>query len=403
MKIDWKSREVKIALTVFVTAAALIMFYRMVEDIDNLLGAVCAGVVQVFDILLPFLMGALIAYILLPLVRWVNKKLYVRFIKRDGVRWAVSVGTIFLLVVAAVAGLFAYLVPVLVSNIQEFAANFSDYLEKGQDLIERLMTENVVFSQPAVREGINNALEDANEYIRNSGKEIAQTALITLKAVGTALTDTVVAIMTGLYLLIDNERLKTSAKRLTNSLFKPERAEKIFGFVHDSDRIFGQYVRARLFESLVVFAAMLIGYTVVPVPYAVLFSIVGAVTNLVPFFGPIAGFLIVVPLVLLIRPERALYAAVFIIVLQQFDGYVLGPKVMGDGVNLRPLWILMAVTAGGALFGVPGMVLGVPGMVLGVPVAALIGTQLSRFTAKRVGPKPEPEKKPSQRSKRMRE
>ena len=173
MKIDWKSREVKIALTVFVTAAALIMFYRMVEDIDNLLGAVCAGVVQVFDILLPFLMGALIAYILLPLVRWVNKKLYARFIKRDGVRWAVSVGTIFLLVVAAVAGLFAYLVPVLVSNIQEFAANFSDYLEKGQDLIERLMTENVVFSQPAVREGINNALEDANEYIRNSGKEIA--------------------------------------------------------------------------------------------------------------------------------------------------------------------------------------------------------------------------------------
>ena len=331
MKIDWKSREVKIALTVFVTAAALIMFYRMVEDIDNLLGAVCAGVVQVFDILLPFLMGALIAYILLPLVRWVNKKLYARLIKRDG-----------------------------------------------------------------VREGINNALEDANEYIRNSGKEIAQTALITLKAVGTALTDTVVAIMTGLYLLIDNERLKTSAKRLTNSLFKPERAEKIFGFVHDSDRIFGQYVRARLFESLMVFAAMLIGYTVVPVPYAVLFSIVGAVTNLVPFFGPIAGFLIVVPLVLLIRPERALYAAVFIIVLQQFDGYVLGPKVMGDGVNLRPLWILMAVTAGGALFGVPGMV-------LGVPVAALIGTQLSRFTAKRVGPKPEPEKKPSQRSKRMRE
>ena len=111
------------------------MFYRMVEDIDNLLGAVCAGVVQVFDILLPFLMGALIAYILLPLVRWVNKKLYARLIKRDGMRWAVSVGTIFLLVVAAVAGLFAYLVPVLVSNIQEFAANFSDYLEKGQDLI----------------------------------------------------------------------------------------------------------------------------------------------------------------------------------------------------------------------------------------------------------------------------
>ena len=396
MKIDWKSREVKIALTVFVTAAALIMFYRMVEDIDNLLGAVCAGVVQVFDILMPFLMGALIAYILLPLVRWADRKLYAKVIKRNGARWAVSVATTYLVVVAAVAGLFAYLVPVLVSNIQEFAANFSSYLEKGQALIERLLTENVVLSQPAVREGIENALEGANEYIRTSSGKIAQTALITLKAVGTALTDTVVAIMTSLYLLIDNERLKASAKRLTNSLFKPDRAVKVFQFVHDSDRIFGQYVRARLFESLVVFTAMLIGYTVVPVPYAVLFSIVGAVTNLVPFFGPIAGFVLVVPLVLLIRPERALYAGVFIIVLQQIDGYVLGPKVMGDGVNLRPLWILMAVTAGGALFGVPGMV-------LGVPVAALIGTQLSRFTAKRVGPKPEPEKKPSRRSKRMRE
>ena len=167
---------------------------------------------------------------------------------------------------------------------------------------------------------------------------------------------------------------------------KGERADKMFLFTHDADRIFGQYVRARLFESLMVFVATLIGFTVNNVPYAVLFALVGAITNIVPFFGPIVGFLITVLLVLLISPAKALYAGLFILVLQQLDGYVIGPKVMGEGVNLRPFWVLLAVSAGGAF--------GLAGMVLGVPVAAFIGTQLSRFTAARVGPKPmEPQKK----------
>lgn len=393
MKIDWKSKEVRVALTVFVTVAALIVFWRVIEDIDDLLGALRALLKQAGTVLQPFLMGALISYILLPLVRWMDRKVLIRFIRGEGLRRGVSVLVAYVLLLAALAGLLAYLVPLLVSNVQEFAANLSTYLDKGQRLMETLLDEHALLSQPAVRRVVEDALENFGTLLRESTAQIAQAAVNTVLTVSGVVTDTFIALMTSIYLLVDNDRLKSSLKRLVRALFKPAHAEKIFLFTNDADRIFGQYVRARLLESLMVFVAMLIGFTVCPVPYAVLFALIGAITNLVPFFGPIVGFIIIVPLVLLIRPERALYAAIFITCLQQIDGYVVGPKVMGDGVNLRPIFILMAVSAGGAFCGVPGMV-------LGVPVAAFIGVQLSRFTLSRVGAKPpEPKKSGKRRAK----
>jgi predicted PurR-regulated permease PerM len=396
MKIDWKSKEARIALTVFATVAALIVFWRVIEDIDDLLGAVGALLRQTGTVLLPFLLGALISYILLPVVRYIDRTVFARFIKRDGRRRGISVLTVYAILIALLAALLSYLLPLLFSNVQEFAANLSTYLDKGRRLLETLLDENALLSQPAVRGFVEDAIGNLGNVLRESTAQIAQAAVSTVMTVSGVVTDSFIAFMTSIYLLIDNDRLKRSAKRLVRSLFKPARAERIFLLTNDFDRIFGQYVRARLLESLMVFVAMLVGFTVYPVPYAVLFALIGAITNLVPFFGPIVGFLIVVPLVLVIRPERALYAAVFITCLQQIDGYVVGPKVMGDGVNLRPIWILMAVSAGGAFCGVPGMV-------LGVPVAAFVGVQLSRFTASRVGEKPpEPEKPARRRARRGR-
>ena len=385
MKIDWKSREARTAIWVFVTIAAIIIFYRVIDDIDDLLGALRTGLGQAGTVLLPFVLGAAICYILLPLVRLIDKRVF-RFIQRERLRRGASVLATYAVLGACIAWLLSYLVPILVSNVQDFAANLDTYLEKGENIAVTLLDENAILSQPAVRKAIESGIDRIGVLLEDGTRQLVQAVPGTVKKITGIVTDTFIALMTSIYLLTDIERIKESFKRMTRSLFKGERADRLFLFTHDADRIFGQYVRARLFESLMVFVATLIGFTANNVPYAVLFALVGAITNIVPFFGPIVGFLITVLLVLLISPAKALYAGLFILILQQLDGYVIGPKVMGEGVNLRPLWVLMAVSA--------GSVFGLAGMVLGVPVAAFIGTQLSRFTASRVGPKPmEPKKK----------
>ena len=385
MKIDWKSKEARTAIWVFVTVAAIIIFYRVIDDIDDLLGALRMGLGQAGTVLLPFVLGAAVSYILLPTVRLIDRRVF-RFIRSERLRRGASVLVTYVVLLACVAWLLSYLVPIVVSNVQDFAANLPTYLEKGENLAVTLLDENAILSQPAVRKAIEGGLEKIGVLLEEGTQQIVQAVPSTVKKVTSILTSSFIAFMTSIYLLTDIERIKESVKRLTRSLFKGERAAKLFLFAHDADRIFGQYVRARLFESLMVFVATLIGFSVYNVPYAVLFALVGAITNIVPFFGPIAGFLITVLLVLLISPAKALFAGLFIFILQQLDGYVIGPKVMGEGVNLRPFWVLLAVSAGGAF--------GLAGMVLGVPVAAFIGTQLSRFTAARVGPKPmEPQKK----------
>ena len=385
MKIDWKSREARTAIWVFVTVAAIIIFYRVIDDIDDLLGALRTGLGQAGTVLLPFVLGAALCYILLPLVRLIDRRVF-RFIRRERLRRGASVLVTYAVLGAGIAWLLSYLVPILVSNVQDFAANLSGYLEKGEQIAATLLDENAILSQPAVRKAVEGGIDRIGVLLEDGTQQLVQAVPGTVKKVTGIVTDTFIAFMTSIYLLTDIERIKESFRRMTRSLFKGERADKVFLFTHDADRIFGQYVRARLFESLMVFVVTLIGFTVNNVPYAVLFALVGAITNIVPFFGPIVGFLITVLLVLLISPAKALYAGLFIFILQQLDGYVIGPKVMGEGVNLRPLWVLIAVSA--------GSVFGLAGMVLGVPVAAFIGTQLSRFTAARVGPKPmEPKKK----------
>ncbi len=389
MKIDWKAKETRVAVTVFVTVVAIILFSRFLDDIDSLLGIVNNVCSEGMTLLMPYIMGASVCYILLPLVKFIDSKLLRRLIKWDGVRRGLSVLLTYLIVLAAIAWLLSYLVPILITNVQDFAKNLPRYIATAEALTQRLMDELPDLQMPAVEKAVESMLQNASAAIENYVEVGLQKAVeivpAAIKAVAGTITDTFIAFIVSIYLLLDMERIKVSAQRMTRALFSEKSADRIFLFVHDADRIFGQYIRARVVTSVLVFLLTFVGFTVYGVPYATLFALVAAITNIIPFFGPIIGFLIIVPLVLLISPDKAIYAGVYITVLQQLEGYIIDPMIMGDSVDLRPFWVLLAVSVGGAF--------GLTGMVLGVPVAAFIGTQLSRYTAFKVGPKPEQSKK----------
>ena len=306
--------------------------------------------------------------------------------RSDKIRRGISVLLTYVSLLACVAWLISYLVPILVSNVQDFVKHLPGYLETGEAVASRILDEIPMLGLPAVEKAVESTLESSGDMAESGAQQLVQAVPGAVMKVTGMVTDTFITLMTSIYLLIDMDRIKASAKRLTRSLFVEKHADKVFLFVHDADRIFGQYVRARLVTSTLVFILTFIGFTAYGGPYATLFALVAGITNIVPFFGPIVGFLITVVMVLLISPDKAIYAGVYVTVLQQLEGYLIDPMIMGDSVDLRPFWVLVAVSVGG--------VFGLAGMVLGVPVAAFIGTQLSRFTAARVGPKPAvPEKR----------
>jgi len=384
MKIDWKAKETRIAVTAFVTVAAIIIFARFIDDIDDLLGIMKNLLDGASTVLMPFVMGAIICYILLPIVRFFDSKVF-RFFKGKGLRRGLSVLVTYVLLLAGVAWLFAYLIPILITNVQDFINNLPGYVDAGERIYYRLQEEIPILGMATVEKAVADMVDSATTFTKTSVAKLVMEVPSYIKKLTATVTDSFVAIITSIYLLVDIERIKVSAKRLIRSVFKEKQADTIYLFVDDADRIFGQYIRARVLTSVLVFILTFIGFTAYGVPYATLFALVAGITNVIPFYGPIIGFLIIVPLTLLISPDKAIFAGVFTIVLQQLEGYIIDPMVMGDSVDMRPFWVLMAVTVGG--------VFGLAGMVLGVPVAAFIGTQLSRLTAARVGPKPAEEKK----------
>ena len=384
MKIDWKAKETRIAVTAFVTVAAIIIFARFIDDIDDLLGIMKNLLDGASTVLMPFVMGAIICYILLPIVRFFDSKVFC-FFKGKGLRRGLSVLVTYVLLLAGVAWLFAYLIPILITNVQDFINNLPGYVDAGERIYYRLQEEIPILGMATVEKAVADMVDSATTFTKTSVAKLVMEVPSYIKKLTATVTDSFVAIITSIYLLFDIERIKVSVKRLIRSVFKEKQADTIYLFVDDADRIFGQYIRARVLTSVLVFILTFIGFTAYGVPYATLFALVAGITNVIPFYGPIIGFLIIVPLTLLISPDKAIFAGVFTIVLQQLEGYIIDPMVMGDSVDMRPFWVLMAVTVGG--------VFGLAGMVLGVPVAAFIGTQLSRLTAARVGPKPAEEKK----------
>ena len=384
MKIDWKAKETRIAVTAFITVAAIIIFARFIDDIDDLLGIMKNLLDGASTVLMPFVMGAIICYILLPIVRFFDSKVF-RFFKGKGLRRGLSVLVTYVLLLAGFAWLFAYLIPILITNVQDFINNLPGYVEAGEQIYYRLQEEIPILGMATVEKAVADMVDSATTFTKTSVAKLVMEVPSYIKKLTATVTDSFVAIITSIYLLVDIERIKVSVKRLIRSVFKEKQADTIYLFVDDADRIFGQYIRARVLTSVLVFILTFIGFTAYGVPYATLFALVAGITNVIPFYGPIIGFLIIVPLTLLISPDKAIFAGVFTIVMQQLEGYIIDPMIMGDSVDMRPFWVLMAVTVGG--------VFGLAGMVLGVPVAAFIGTQLSRLTAARVGPKPAEEKK----------
>lgn len=310
-----------------------------------------------FSLLMPFILGFAIAFILNGPMMFFEAKLFGRLRCSKQVKRNLSALLSLVLFIAIVCFLLALLIPQLVESIASLVKSFPGYAADFQVFAIDFMKEHDINV-----EIINKFISDYNivgkltEFVTSA---LPQMAKLTYQ-LGSTLLNVLLGIISGLYMMMDKERLLRYFKKLNYAVFPKNVAEYTHRLMLSSSQIFNNFIIGKAIDSLIIGILCYVGSVLLGFPYAILLSVVVGVTNMIPVFGPFIGAIPGVVLLFIIHPITAVYYALFILVLQQFDGNILGPLILGDKLGLPSIGILFSVVIGGGLFNVVGMFIGVP-------------------------------------------
>lgn len=381
-----KTGYVKFGLTVFTTVAAILLFYDILFGSRALFGV--AG--KLIHAVAPVLYGAMIAYLLTPIVNFLEKLM---FSQATGKRWkpgplpAPGARAVSILVTFCLAGVLFYLclsvlLPELYRSIVQLLGNVENYYHTIYAWVEHLLETNQELEQWAAAQ-LEAFYLDIDSWLTNTLLPQAQLLMSAVSGgVVSAvlfLKDLLVGVIVSVYLLATKEFCAAQGRKVLCSFVSESDACLILRGGRRANAIFSGFVRGKLLDSLIIGILCFIGCSFFKFPYTPLVSVVVGVTNIIPFFGPFIGAIPSTILILLADPWKALYFAIFVLFLQQLDGNVIGPKILGDKTGLSSLGVIVAILIGGSFFGVAGMFFGVPVCAcLNAAVSALVDARLKR-------------------------
>ena len=362
-----KSSYLKWGLTIFLTVCAILVFY----DTFYMNGTLQRMVSKLASILSPVLVGLVMAYLLAPIVNWIERLIRSGLGRIKGLEgktiphaagWlrAVSILLTWAIVLLLLYLMFSVVIPQLVDSVVMLINNAETYYDKIYTWIVNLLDKN-----PTVEDWVNKNLDT---YYKNLLDILTNKILPTITGglisgiwglVSFAM-DFLVGIIVSVYMLAMKEQSLARCCKLLYGVCKEDHARWIARAVRRADGIFSGFVRGKLLDSLIIGILCLIGCTLLKMPYAPLVSLIVGVTNVIPFFGPFMGAVPSAFLILLVSPKKCLFFVIFVIALQQFDGNILGPKILGNATGISSFWVVVAITVGGGFGGVLGMFLGVP-------------------------------------------
>lgn len=316
------------------------------------------------DISVPFLIGIGLAFILRIPVMYLETHLFQNFKRRR----LISAAIVFIAFIFLFVMLVALIIPNVIDSVESFLINNTEYSNNLSNLIDNL--ENSIHVElPSIEEYINN-------NINTLSKRFLQIANYSIAFIKT-LINVLLAMVSAFYLVLDKEKLSLSLRKLTYAIFSMDLANHVTLLAHNAKDIFDKYIFGSIIDSSIIGIVTFIVVSLLGIPYASMIAFIIGITNLIPVFGPFLGAVPVLFLLLLINPIYSLFFLIFIIVLQQLDGNVLKPLVLGEQLGLSGFWILFSVTVGGGLGGVLGMF-------LGVPIFAFIYQTVGDFTEMRL-------------------
>lgn len=368
MKIHWKNKYLYWGLTAFGVVSASMLFYFFLFRMDVVFGTLR----KLISIMMPVICGAIIAYLLIPIVNFQERHFYKYLIhkkhmnpskrQRKVVRY---VSIIFALIFAflIIYSLLAMIVPSIIESIISIINDFPRYFQNIRHWLESLLKDN-----PEWQTMVFSYIEQYSPKLENFlNVQILPQLRAILQHLSTGVFGTLVFIknlliglIISIYLMAGKEEFVTQSKMFVYAFLSTEHANSVvkgFRFAH---RTFVGFIVGKIVDSVIIGILCYIGTTLIGTPYALLVSVVVGVTNVIPFFGPYLGAIPTAFIILMVNPMQCLYFLIFILLLQQFDGNILGPKILGNSTGLSSFMVIVAILLFGGIMGIPGMIIGVP-------------------------------------------
>ena len=360
MKLDTESKYVKISIHAFLVIAAAIILWACINNLSYLKD-MFGSVIKVIK---PFIYAFVIAYIF----NYPYKRLLKLFDKiktkkplKKGIKVTFAIIISYTVLLSAL-GLFMYLiVPVIVNAVMGLLESAPKYVENISAEAEKWIVAYLLkFDIPA--HTITEILDSVVKEI-SSGLDLQdwiKTVASFLVSMSVEVKNFALGIIISIYLLVDKNRFIITGKKLVYVLFGQEKGNRTLEVLRFTDNTIGGYIIAKVVDSLIIGIICYISMIIFNLEYSILISVIVGITNVIPFFGPFIGAIPSILLLLSINPWQALIFAVLILVIQQFDGNILGPRLLGDSTGIRAVYVVFAVIVGGGLFGIVGMFIGVP-------------------------------------------
>ena len=356
------------------------------------LGDFYQAIKSFFSLISSVLYGLVFAYLMNPIMKLVERNLTTRLSRGNmperrvkSLSRGIGIVAALIIFLLSVYALFAAIVPQVVASLEELLSPES--INSGYAKVTEWI-DSVIRGTP-VENWFNQNGESIVKKVQDwIAKEVDFATALSSAAeqvygIAKGVFHAVIGVVVAVYMLISKDRFQAQAKKITVALFRQDHADRVMELARRTNAIFGGFIVGKIIDSVIMGIICYIGTLILGTPYAMLVSVIVGVTNIIPFFGPLIGLVFCCLLVLLQNPLQALYLAIFLLVLQQVDGNIIGPRILGERLGISDFWILVSITVFGGLFGFAGMLIGVPVFTL---IYSLINDGVNRALKKKQQP-----------------
>ena len=353
MNLNEKTKE-----TLLIVTYAIVLIFALFN-----LKTLFSILLFILKLFMPFIIGLAVAFVLNILLKIVETKVFSKLNKKrnetlEKFKRPICLVTVMVIVIAIISLIFKLVIPELINTVEIFSDSLPKYTQIIEDYLEKknFNPDDI----KVVTDTLNEVQKKATSFVMSNTEEIAEQIFdMATKIVG-YIVNGIIAIVFALYILAQKETFVFQVNKLMKAFLPKDIIVKISSVVSITNKAFYNFVSGQFIEAIIIGVLCFIGMILLSIPYATTISVLVAFTALIPMFGAFIGTGIGAFLILMIDPIKAIVFIIFIIILQQFEGNLIYPKVVGKSVGLPGIWVLVAVTIGASLFGIIGMIIGVP-------------------------------------------
>ncbi len=369
-RFSMKNEYAKIGLMLFIVVAGSILFYFSFFKDHTLFGFFKS----IWSCLMPFTVGAVLAYLLKPICAMFEKwtaKWFSNMKNRNGAKKLSQNLSVFFTIVIFLAFMyiiFAAVIPQVIDSIKVLVEAIPDAYSNVMDWLVGI-SKDTIFEDTVTQFG-DDTLKNVQKIVTQLFGDGTSDGMITdkvisgvtvgVKGVLAFIKNLLIGLVACVYILAQRKKLAAQGKMIIYSAFKKKWADRIMEEICYVDKMFSGFINGKIIDSIIIGIITFIVTSIFKIPYAMLISVIVGVTNVIPFFGPWIGAVPCALIVLMVSPVKCLYFIIMIIAIQQFDGNILGPKILGNTTGLSSFWVLFSIIFFGGLFGFAGMLVGVP-------------------------------------------